>query len=190
MKKKFNYSWSYGLTFFCLWHGVHWSEYIDFSVNCHIWKGFHINLKINLKMLNTTRRIFLIYILGLFRPGLAGPVLPTASGFIHWLTKSPFSSKPSKHHYTQTVRARKLKFLNNIHPRTMSQVSGVTCHMWGVVCHVSGIRCHLSPVMCEVSCVMCQASSVCVMFFFFFLFFGKVVELVGGRSVISRAYPV
>ena len=28
----------------------------------------------------------------------------------------PFSSKPSKHHYTQTVTARELKFWENVHP--------------------------------------------------------------------------
>ena len=46
------------------------------------------------------------------------------------------------------------------------------------MCHMSGVMCHVSRVMCQI--------------FFFFLGGGadKVVELVGGRSVINVAYPV
>ena len=45
--------------------------------------------------------------------------------------------------------------------------------------------CHMSHVMCQVSGVRCQVSH-----FFIFFFFNKVVELVGGFSVIKGAYPV
>ena len=43
--------------------------------------------------------------------------------------------------------------------------------------HVSHVMCHVSGVRCQVSCVNCP-------------FFDKDVELVGGGSVINRAYPV
>ena len=42
-----------------------------------------------------------------------------------------FSSKSSKHHYTQTVRARNLKLWENIHPNYVSYF----------MCHVSVVRC-------------------------------------------------
>ena len=57
------------------------------------------------------------------------------------------------------------------------------CHMSCVMCHVSGVRCQMSDVTCHMSCVRCQVSHVkCHM--------DKVVELVGGGSVINEAYPV
>ena len=42
-----------------------------------------------------------------------------------------FSSKPSKHTYTQTVRVRELKFWENVHPplRFRCQMSGVRCQV-------------------------------------------------------------
>ena len=45
---------------------------------------------------------------------------------------------PSKHHYTQTVRARELMFWENIH-----RVSHVRCHVSCVTGQVSGVRCQL-----------------------------------------------
>ena len=45
----------------------------------------------------------------------------------------------------------------------------VMCHMSCVTCHVSGLTCHLIKKYKKVD---------------------KVVELVGGGSVINRAYPV
>ena len=53
------------------------------------------------------------------------------------------------------------------------------CYMSGVTCHVSGVTFHVSRVWCQVS-----------YFFLLLLFFYKVVELVGGGSVINVAYPV
>ena len=47
--------------------------------------------------------------------------------------------------------------------------------------------CHMSCVMCHVSCISCQVS---IIKFFFGFFSYKVVELIGGRSVINGAYPV
>ena len=62
-------------------------------------------------------------------------------------------------------------FWENVHPPPC-----VTCRMSGVTCHMSGVR-------CQVSCVTCQVSDD---FIFYFIFF-KVVELVGGGSVINGA---
>ena len=64
------------------------------------------------------------------------------------------------------------------------------------MCHVSSVTCHVSPVMCHVSPVTCHLSHV--IFLFIFLDkkkyplekMDKVVELVGGGSVINGAYPV
>ena len=67
-----------------------------------------------------------------------------------------------------TVRAGEQKFGENVHPPTM-------CHMLHVTCHVSGVRCLVSGVTCH---------------FFLLLFLDNGVELVGGGSVINRAYPV
>ena len=64
-----------------------------------------------------------------------------------------------------------------------------------VMCHVSPVTCHLSP-----SPVTCHLSHVIIFFFFTFKFYikkntlpkilDKVVELVGGGSVINGAYPI
>ena len=67
------------------------------------------------------------------RPGVTVAVLQTSSSLIQW----SFSSKPSKHQYTQKERARELKFWENVHLPT-----SVTCHVSGVMCHVSGVTCH------------------------------------------------
>ena len=81
------------------------------------------------------------------------------SSTITFVTRSliqwPFSSKPSKHHYTQTVRARELTCWENVHPPPR-----VTWHMSCVMCHVSCVMCHVSCVMCHVSCVLCPVSRV------------------------------
>ena len=70
----------------------------------------------------------------------------------------------SVHLHSQTVRARKLKFLEKVHlsPPVMCKVSHVMCHVSHVTSHVSH-------------------------FWFFFVY--KEVELVGGGSVINGAYP-
>ena len=65
----------------------------------------------------------------------------------------------------------------------MCQVSRVRCHMSGVPCQVSRVRCHVSHVTCQMSRVRCQMS-------LFFFFLNKLVELVGGGSVINRTYSV
>ena len=44
------------------------------------------------------------------RPSVAGAALQTPPLLIYSVTQSAFSSKPSKHHYTQTVKARELEF--------------------------------------------------------------------------------
>ena len=109
------------------------------------------------------------------------------------LTESPFSSKSSKHWYSQTIRTSELKFFEN-------------CHF--------AITCHVSPVMCLVSCVMCPVSSVTchliqniitpkkltfweifhpppgVTYPFIWILPNKLVKLVKGRYVINKAYSV
>ena len=75
------------------------------------------------------------------------------------------------------------------------QVSGVRCHVSGVMCQVSRVRYHMSGVTCQMSHVRCQVSGVTCqiniyMYICFVFFWDKVVELVGGGSVINRAYPV
>ena len=86
--------------------------------------------------------------------------------FIHSLIKSSFSSKPSKYHYTPTVRARELNFERMLTPHNVSQV---ICQVSGVT--VSGVMCHVSGITHHVSCVRCHVSGVT--HFSFFLFWTK-----------------
>ena len=96
------------------------------------------------------------------RPGVGGAVLQ--------VTYSSFSSQSSKHHYSQAIRARELKFWENIHPPPH-----VTCNLSLVTCHVSNVICHVSHVTCH-------------MFFFVCFFWDKVLEIIGVGSVINGAY--
>ena len=50
-------------------------------------------------------------------------------------------------------------------------------------CHVSCVMCHVSCVICQMSRVTCHVSNIKKNNY-------KVMELVGGRSVINGAYPV
>ena len=59
-----------------------------------------------------------------------GPLL--IHSFTDWLIKSSFSSKSSKHHKSQTIGARDLEFLHNVH------VSCVTCPGSPVTCQIGG----------------------------------------------------
>ena len=52
------------------------------------------------------------------------------------------------------------------------------CHMSHVMCHMSRVTCHVSHVACHMSHVTCH------------IFFDKVVNHIGGGSVINGAYPV
>ena len=92
------------------------------------------------------------------------------------VSQSSFSSQSSKHHNSQTLRARDLKFWHNDH------------HPLCVLCHMSCVTCHMLHVTCHMLRVACHVSNVT---FFLFLFFSdKLVELVGGVSGINRAYLV
>ena len=53
-----------------------------------------------------------------------------------------------------------------------------------VMCHVSRVTCHMSRVTCPMS------HFLIFLIFFFFSFSDKVVNLIGGGSVINVAYPV
>ena len=98
------------------------------------------------------------------RPSVAGAVLQTPPSLIN---HSTFPSKPSKQHYTQTVRARERKLWENIHPQPP-----VTCQVSCIMCQASGFKCHMSGVMCQI------------------FFFDKVVVLVNPWSFINWAYPI
>ena len=53
--------------------------------------------------------------------------------------------------------------------------------MLHVMCHVSHVKYHISHFKCHILRVTCHN--------YIFLFSDKVVELVGGGSVINGAYP-
>ena len=89
----------------------------------------------------------LIFFLVINRPGVAGAVLQTLLSMIDSLIQSTFSSKPSKHQYTQSVRARELKFWK----KSVHSPPHVTCHVSCVRCQVSGVRCLVSNVRCQMS---------------------------------------
>ena len=68
-------------------------------------------------------------------------------------------------------------------------------NMLHVTCHMSRVTCHVSRVTCHVSHVTCQKKKIYILikkklFFFYLKKMDKVVELVGGGSVINGAYPV
>ena len=77
------------------------------------------------------------------------------------------SSKYSQHHESQTVRARELKFWENVH-----HVWSVTCHVSRVTCHVSHVTCHLSPVTCFFSFFFLTFYHY---YFYIYIFFGFLV---------------
>ena len=112
------------------------------------------------------------------RPGVAGAVLQSPPLLINSLTDSltdPLVQISSKHCQSQTRRARELKFVENVHP--------TLC----VMCHVSPVTSHLSLVTCHLWHVKKKRRKV---FFLSLKKLDKVVELVGGGSVINGAYPI
>ena len=88
----------------------------------------------------------------------------------------PFSSKSSKYHKSKTVIARELKIWKIFHPPKH------------VTCHVSHVTFHMSHFTCQVSCASWHMSHVTCSLLFY-LFFVKVVKLIGGGSVINRNRP-
>ena len=73
------------------------------------------------------------------RPSVAGTAISRPGGYEVYrlassMPESTISSKPSKHHYTQTVRTRERIFWENVHPQ-----QHVICHMSCVMCHESHI---------------------------------------------------
>ena len=98
------------------------------------------------------------------RPGVAGAVL---KHLCYWLIQSvsqcSCSSKSSKYHKSQTIRAREPTFWENVHPPH----------------HVT---CYISHVTCYMSCVMCPVSYI-------YIYFDKVMKLIGGGSVINGPTP-
>ena len=60
-------------------------------------------------------------------------------------------------------------------------MSHVTCHMSRGTCHVSHVTCHMSRVTCHFFLLLLLLS--------FSFFLDKVLELIGGGSVINGATP-
>ena len=118
-----------------------------------------------------------------YKPGVAG----ACSFVINWLSHWSFSSRSSKHHKNQTVRARKLKFWENVHPTPY------------VICHLSNVTYQVSPVMCHRSHVsfyfyinyynMLQSTHLCLETIGCFLIFPSlrqsVIILLLGRSLLG-----
>ena len=79
-------------------------------------------------------------------PGVDGAVLQTALSLINSLTHSSFSSKCSKHLHSQTIKAREVKFLENVKSpsHVKSHASHVTCLISCVICQMSGALCTMS----------------------------------------------
>ena len=92
------------------------------------------------------------------------------------MSQSAFSSQSSRYHKSQTIRARELKFWENVHPP-----QHVTCHVSRVTCHVSRVTCHMSRVTCHVSHV--------TFFFIYFFFFWKSGEDYRWRVCYQRGLP-
>ena len=84
-------------------------------------------------------------------------------------SQSSFSSRYSWYHKSQTVRARELKFWENVHPPQTCHMSCVTCH---VPCHVSDVTCHVSHVT-----------------FLFFIIFGQSGEAYWWRVCYQWGLP-
>ena len=89
------------------------------------------------------------------RPSVAVAVLQTALSFTDWfiesLIRSSFFSQFSRHQKSQTVRARELKFWENVPPPKMRGMLRVRCQMSHVRCQVSpDTRCQVSGVSCQV----------------------------------------
>ena len=88
---------------------------------------------------------------------------------INSMIDSSFCSKSSRHCQSQTVvRARELKFWENVHPH----------YVWHVTCHMSCVTCQVSHVRYQVSHVVSSS----------FFFLDKVVELIIKGSVNNGAY--
>ena len=106
------------------------------------------------------------------RPGVAGAVLqsPMSIDYISDWVSNPLVKIFSKHSQSQSGRARELKFWENVHPTLY------------VMCHVSCVTCHVSRHLSHVK--------LYIYIFILKIKLDKVVELVGGWSVINGAYPV
>ena len=63
------------------------------------------------------------------------------------------------------------------------------CHVSCVMCHVSCVKCRLSPVTCQNNFFLHNKIYI-TDFFLSLKKLDKVVELVGGGSVLNGAYPV
>ena len=134
------------------------------------WSPHHVSFKISATELLWLGRDNVLRIIN--RPGVAGALLRTPSWTIKSVCQWAFSSKSSKYHKSQTVRARNLKFWGNVHPPQY------------VTWHMSRFMCHMSHVTCCMSCVICH------MYLSSSSFLDKLVKLIRGGSVFNGAYPV
>ena len=104
------------------------------------------------------------------RPSVARTVLKSALSLTHLLIhsffKSSFSSQSSRHHKSQTIRARERKAYKKKSP------------MSGVRCQVSGVRYHVSHFFLLI-----------IIFFFFSPFFGQSGEGIWWRVCYHWGLP-
>ena len=96
------------------------------------------------------------------RPGVGGAVLQTPLSWIDSVNHWSFSSKYSKHHKSQTVRARDLQFWHNV-----NHLLCVMCQMSFVMCHMSYVTYHMS----HVTCPMLQFFSYLILYMYIYLFY-------------------
>ena len=91
-----------------------WTKLDQVEPICPILPEFKILIHLNqiYQFLQTFSSIYLCLLI--IRPGLAVNALQRPLTFIGWLITSPFSSKSSKHDYSQTVRARELTFWEDV----------------------------------------------------------------------------
>ena len=150
---------------------LHKRIYSDF----HLFPKKDIQYKLLNKLVSAWSTFLYLYVytdkIIINRTGVAGAVLQTTASLTDWTSHLTFSSQSSKHHISQAIRARNLKFLHKAH-----YLSHVINHMSHVTCYLSGVTCHMSYKNIFSS--------------FGIIFLDKLVDLYGGGPVINRAYPV
>ena len=91
------------------------------------------------------------------------------------------SNKKLSRNYCKNTRSPSIThMLHPVHPwNTLVTLLLYPSYSKGL-CHVSRVTCHVSRATCHMSCVTCHI---------FFFFFDKVVEFIGGGSVINGTTP-
>ena len=120
--------------------------------------------------------IICYFSMGIWQTGVCSKTPPL---FTHSITEQSFFSRSSKHHDSQTARARELKFWEKVYPTH-------------VICHVSPVMCHMSHVSCQLSHAICTLSHVTLFKNIFCCCikrkkWKKMVEQVDGMSLAFQA---